>query len=777
MSLEIHPSEKVTVQNAESLLLVFAIISIANPLILTHIAELTSPSITDDGPELVPVSLGSLRFTLPKRRDSAKASRSHGNSVTSPEIPTTSASTKLKFSNPERNTSSTIVINNLTQYLHKSDTVLPVSNLGSRPSQSTNLGGDKSVLNQQAIRQKVREVSAKQQSLQDKEEQQDEVRSQEVLRSTSVSPYSGHGSKSSRVHTVKRAELNTQHIRELQREAEKQREIAQSRTQTSHLLAHRSDPDNIQPLERSSTVSPDVHLTKNKVAIDTPDLHSEHKASVPATSRVKSLCTIPGVPPTSLEGTRIKFTTSTVVPISNDQSQIRSPQPSSPSQHAPIKTSKCCSSMSSNANLSNQLVFLGTSYAQPQNNNGFSGQEAFHLIRDSVSAEHQQSSTPKTEFSLTNVVSRLADTTQYKSSYMQDAKSFGAGTQTQPSHRYLRSKGQPESIQFQVPSQSKNNENQSPYGQQQMLRYDKQSRSVHAQKTQTQSSLVQAQAKAIEEFGDIVPKSRPMSVNPSESQADEDPFLDTAQSSSNAILATHTYPTPAQLRATSPAFVPASLNAGLETASNEARFVQSVQEKAPLPAVKGTNRHQRLKPRVYGPDLSPTSWDQSKCPFNTSTSSTANSEPTKEDTRNRHTEALRKLSKDITNSPNQAQRLTSDAAKTSSLRDPMPYTGFSSSINKKDQLIGTLNKTIDEAKAKGDLPASNRSVLFDPVASASAAGASYSLSSTAGTSYNMTSSNLKDHRLKPEGIYPTQATHVVVFSDMLSLHRRLFVFR
>ena len=725
---------------------------------------------------MAPVSLGSLKFTLSKRRGSGKASRSRGQSVNLTDIPTTtSASTNLNLSNPDRIPTSTSAIGNLTPQLHKSNNVPPASSIGSRPSQSVTLGGPSSVLNQQAIRQKVREVSAKQQSINDNNEHQDEVCHQSVHGDTSVSPYSSHGSRSSQIHGVKRAELNTQHIRELRREAEKQREVSQSRSQISHLLIHRSDSDDAQSLLRSYTVSSSNHSIEHKAAVrqssDTRNLHSKHEGFVSATG-VKNLSTVLFNPPASLEGDKSTFPSSKIVLISNDQAQLRNPQPFSPSQHLPIKLSEWGNDMSSNVNLPNKPDHSATGYAQPRSDYDFSGRASFRLARDSASTEHQHLNVQMANTQAMNSATRLrnAKDSEYESSHIQDTECFSVETQALSLNSGSRSNVPPESIQLQSPSQMSGMEKQSPYGQQSMSRYGQHSHSVHTHQTQTQSHFDQPRPKAMEKFIDINPSLWPKSVDSSESQAHEDPFLDTVQSSSTVTPAIHTYPTTAQLRATSPAFVPSSMNAGLVPSSNDPKFVRSTQVKAPLPAVKITDRPQRSRRRSHRPDTPLTSWDQDKGPFNTPTTSKAKIESSQEGFRNEHTEALRKLNEDVANCRNQAHGSASVTAKTPSLRDPMPYTGFSSNISKKDQLIGSLNKTIDEAKAKGDLSASNRSVLFDPVASATAAGTSFGSSSTARTSYNLTSSNLRDPRLKPEGTFRIQLASLATFSDIPLLH-------
>ena len=706
---------------------------------------------TDEVPEVAPVSLGSLKFTLPKTKGLAKASKSHNQFVSLPDIPA-----NFNLANPDHKSASSSPTSNFTRPLQKSNVVTPTLGRGDEPSQSIALGGRNSILNQQAIRQKVREVSAKQQSINDKNEHQDEPCRQPVQDSNSVSPFSSHGSKSSQIHGVKKAELNTQHIRELRREAEKQGEAVQSYSQGSPLLLQRSDSDDTQSLIRSPTVSSKDRPIEDPAVVrqsnNTQDSHSEHKSFVSAISSIENQYAVPVQPQASFERDTVTFPHSGSVSISNEHPNIRSPQTLSPSQRMPTVRSEWGRDMSFNPSLPRKPDYSATGYAQLRNDHDFSSQALMHLPRDSTFAQHQHRNLPMTSPQATSSATRMEDEDDqpYKSSYMRDTERFGVGIQAPPSISGSGSKGPAELIQIQSPSQSSGTENQSPYEQQNISRSGPQSHSIYTQQTQDQSILGQTRPKAMDKFADIPRDFRAISTNASESQANEDPFLDTAQSSSTVTPATHTNLNAGQLRATSPAFVPSSLNAGLVPSSHESRPGSSVQAKAPLPAVKGTDRQHRSRRRSHRSDVPLTTWDQHKEPFSVSTVSAAYHE----DSRNKHTEALHKVNEDVANSRNQTHGLTSGTAKTSSLRDPMPYTGFSSSISKKDQLIGSLNKTIDEAKAKGALLASNRSVLFDPVASGTPASGFHSSSSTSGKDYDVNSSNVRDTRLKPEGMFP-----------------------
>ena len=211
----------------------------------------------------------------------------------------------------------------------------------------------------------------------------------------------------------------------------------------------------------------------------------------------------------------------------------------------------------------------------------------------------------------------------------------------------------------------------------------------------------------------------------------------TIRSSSTDTPTPSRYLDPGQLHATSPAFSPAkALELALTLHTNE-------HSKSSLPSVKGTERLLRNKTSYQRPSPFPGAWENKKEHFDLSETNSF----TKPAATQAGFRTFNKPNEETINLRKKTRESTVVAAGAAGLRDPMPYTGFS----KKDQLYERFKKTIDETTAKGDLSASNRSVLYDPGASTTTAVSNYgSLSNLA--SSNTTSSNTNSRRQKIEGM-------------------------
>ena len=675
--------------------------------------------------------------------------------ITLPAAPSTSTSASLNSQNLNH-TSGVFSLppENLVQ-LSRSDTAPVASNQGNEASEFVALDGRTSVFNQQAIRQKVREVSAKQQSLNDRNEQQNETFRQPIRGSTPVSPHSSGGSKSSQNQGVRRPKFNTQHLRELRRKAEKQHDIAQSYSQEYHNLIEGIVYDDVQPLTRDFTASQNNHSIENRpVERQSSNIQQSHfkiEAFLSARSNVEESHTVPTSSPASIAGNQITLPKIETVSTTDDSRQSRSPQPFSPSRRQPVHFNDWGNNVTIDPSLSDQLDYLAFNYVQPRSDYDFSGQASFGSPPFGLSAERHNKDMPLANPQAVKSAMRteLVGESRHHSAHGQDSEPSGYGTQVRPSYKASQLERPPESIQIQSPSQSSGTEDQSPYGQQNdsVRRFHNQS--AYTVQSQPQSLFIQSQLEGTNNSGGTNLQPHAIPVDTSQSQNIHDPFLDTDQASSTVAPVIHAYPNTNQLRATSPAFVPSSLNARIGPSYTRTTFNSSVQGSAPFPAVRGTERHHRPRRRSHRPDLTSTNCDQATELFGASSESTTNSQIACR----KDTQIPQNIDNDAFNSRNHIHGHTVGPIKTSDLRDPMPYTGFSSNASKKEQLLGNLNKTIDEAKTKGTLSASNRSVLFDPVASGAPAAAIYGSSSTTRTDRISAAANVRDNRLQTKGTF------------------------
>ena len=197
-------------------------------------------------------------------------------------------------------------------------------------------------------------------------------------------------------------------------------------------------------------------------------------------------------------------------------------------------------------------------------------------------------------------------------------------------------------------------------------------------------------------FIDLEPEFKAMSMGQSSGQMNEDPFTDTSAPPSAHTSIGRPY---SRMNASNPEFIPRGLT------------------KAPLPAVKGT---QSFTPRFPLQPQADNAMKQAQI-----------NNPAQVD-QGRYQET-------------HAQAPATTTGKAANLRDQVPFTGFPTS--KQDQLKQSLSNVIEESKASGDLSASNRSVLFDPVAAG-------------GSSYNTSSNTRPGSRINPEGKHHSCSLHI-----------------
>ena len=716
---------------------------------------------TDEVPELAPMSFRSLKFTRRNARKAARGSKSQDQPVDLSDLPTITSPPNFDLSGPFHDAPSEHEIDDTVHQVHSSTSAPALPSQGSKPGQPAALGGHTDELNQRLIRRKVREVSAKQQSI--NESTQDEACRQGVHGSTSSSPYSSQGSRASQALGAKKSDLNTQHIREIQRETEKQREAFTSFLQQPRFLTHaRYCGDNRPRTETVSTSKshPIEHKTIQQSFSDIVHIQPKHESSK---SDAYPLEFVPVNPQACLNIDKLKTVSHTQrMPPTINELQLHNPQPLSPAQSLPIQLNECGNEMSRIIGPLNQVSYASTSFTPPRHDFDSSRQQPSRSSGSNPNtAERRHVNTPTASCHAANSDVMSQNVGGSPDVHAHEAGRFGLDRQAQSSNDTLFTMQQQYHPQFQTHSQSSGIENQSPYRQQSQSEYSHQTQCAYDQiqnrssyeQTQNRSTFSQSHPKAMDKFADLQQSVSSSMAQPWD-KSNDDPFTDTAQSSSTVTPATHNYAAPAHLRATSPAFIPSMTNSLIIPRPSNPDFVPRPQAKAPLPAVKGTDRDQRFKKQLFRPDVPLNTWSQDEGQFNVSRTSATDFAHIQKRSSSKHGESLHQVLEDKENG-HHSQSLTTITRNPPSLRDPMPYTGFSSSASKKEQLLGSLNKTIDDAKAKGDLSTSNRSVLFDPIASSAGSGEIYGASSKVQASDNLTSSISRDRRLKAEGMSST----------------------
>lgn len=695
------------------------------------------------------MSLGSLKFTRRNAQKSSRGIKSQDQSVDLSDLANSSPPPNFKSSHSvHRSTSRHKSDSNVHQ--EQSTSVTPsLSGPGGKPNRHASLGGPTVELNQQAIRQKVREVSAKQQSINDNN--QNEAYRQGIHCSNSSSPFSSQESKATPTAGSHKSDLNTQCIHEIQRQSETNSQATTSGFHEPHRLLNAGDCEDFRPQTQALTTSNSPfndHRTLEQSFSDVTHVPSQPKTAKPDSFAL--YCSRIGADPyyfTDQFGSRSTNpdTFSTVIKSQPHNKQLQ--------DFGPLLTNKSTDESGEMSKATDLPTHPGSLCKSPPQHDYISySQEPLRSSSGNlIIAEHSHLNPHMASRRATNSSLIPQDAGE-----IQESQTTVAGLDTNPqaSNATNSTFQQQRPPQFQ---QSGGIEDESSYGQQTRPgdnqrshsgHYDGRNRSTYDE-TQNPSAFNQSRPKAMDKFLDLDHSLGSSSMVHSWTRTHDDPFTDTARSSSTITPATNHHGASAHLSGTNLVSLPSVMNSSFTPRPSNPDFVPRTLSKVPLPAVKGTDRDQRFKQPTSQQQGLQNAWSQDDGRFDLSRTSTTDFAYGQKDSHSKHEKSLH-LYSGSRDASFHSQTSTAIAGKPPNLRDPMPYTGFSASASKKEQLLGSLNKTIDEAKAKGDLSASNRSVLFDPIASAARTGRPHSASKNQ-TSDKLTSAGSRSLMIDSEG--------------------------
>lgn len=727
---------------------------------------LTSNAVTDEVPELTPVSLGSLVFTRRGSQKASRGSRSQDSGVNLSEFSPPPPPSDLGSSDLLRASNSRCIPKSIVREDQSSSTIptLPDRAVKSHhlPFQET-LTGD---LRKQAIRQKVREVSAKQQSINDNN--RDEAYRQSAPSSILSSAFSYQTNKTNQVSGCEESNLDIQYSREGEHQPKLEIGESNSTAYEPHDLIY----DGEHEVDRSPRRALSTFQTLPPPPISVEAAQSDTADPFPLHAALISAFTIP-------DSSRVLTDAHNHV---NKHRSLVNFQDLSPTSHEPrtysipairledfpmVKTREAKEEGSQATDQLQQPGYLDSTHTPPHQSHGLSPQEHFRQSsRDLTVAEDQHLSTQMPSYGIVDSYRRPG----YKGNTREDqAHVAGQFGQHMPSQHftgtYLTSQQQLQ-CDSAVDRQVTHCEDQSPFAKAEYSQDHQHSRAEHThnhsrpfnEQLHLQSTLSQSLPKAMDRFADLKQGLASTTVAQTWEKASDDPFTDTARSSSTLTPANHAGAASAHLRGASPAFIPSDADPVFMSHSSNAGPTAQSMTKAPLPAVKGTGydlvHRQQTLPQSYSATDGAQDDDHFSKPRTLALDVMHNQKPT----RSRPEESVHRGLE--TKATSQHSRpLMAVTGKTMTLRDPMPYTGYTASNSKKEQLLGSLNKTIDEAKAKGDLSSSNRSVLFDPVASSARVGNSSDVLSENKPSDFQTTAGSMNQTSQTEGMSPSLLPH------------------
>ena len=670
------------------------------------------------------MSLGSLLFTRRGSQKASKGSRSQVSGVILSEICPPPPPSDLGSSDLVHASNSRWIPNSIVREDQSSSTI---QSLPGRAVTTYHLPFQETLtedLKQQAIRQKVREVSAKQQSINDNN--RDEAYRQSAPSSTLASAFSYQTNKANQVSSCEESDLDIQYSRKGKHQPKTETGQSDSTAYEPHDLIydgkHEDDWSHRRALSTSQNLPP-TPISVEAAQSDTAD-------SLPLQAALRSEFIIP-------DSSRVL---TDAHDNGNKHKSLINFQDLSPTSHEPrtystpvrrledlpiVKTREAKEQGSQATDQLQQPGYLGSTHTPPHQSHGLSPQEHFRQSsRDFTVATDQYLSTQMPSYGTVDSY-RMPG---YRGITREDqARTAGQFEQHMPSQHftdtYLPSQQQLP-CDSAVDRQVTQFEDHSPFAKAGYLqdRQHSQAEQTHNHSRQfneqlhLQSTSSQSLPKAMDRFADLKQGLASTTVAQTWGKASDDHFTDTARSSSTLTPATHAGAASAHLRGASPAFIPSDADPDFMSHSLNAGPTARSMTKAPLPAVKGTGydlmHRQQTLPQSYSATDGAQDDDHFSKPRTLALDVMHNLKPT----RSRPEESVHR-GLETKASSQHSRPLMAVTGKTMTLRDPMPYTGYTASNSKKEQLLGSLNKTIDEAKAKGDLSSSNRSVLFDPVAS------------------------------------------------------------